>query len=849
MWDSQRLRDTFLSFFKEKGHTVVPSSSLIPEKDPTLLFTSAGMVQFKPLWKGEVKLPYKRATSCQKCLRLSDIDRVGETIRHDTFFEMLGNFSFGDYFKREAIEWAWEFLTDVLGIPGEKFMISVYPEDEETYSIWRDVIGIPPERIVKLEDNFWGPAGGSGPCGPDTEIHYDMGEEFGDCTPVDEECDRFIELWNLVFPQFNQVGDERLPLENRGVDTGMGLERLAMVMQGKKNIFETDLFLPIIQTASDIIGIKYQEHKRPLHIISDHIRALTFAISDGAYPSNEGRGYILRRILRRALLQAHKLGVDEPVLYRLVPSVVDIMKGQYPELKETINRVSLIIKAEEERFLKTIDRGLSILEGYLEEIKEEKVLDGTKVFTLYDTYGFPPDLVENIISERGFSIDWEGFEREMERQRERAREKSVFRAKNAGDWVVLKEGESRFTGYDLMEQETEILAYRETDDGIEVILEETPFYAESGGQVGDTGVIEGDGFRIEVKDTQKGETGNVHIGRLEGEIGQGTVFASVDKKRRMNIMRNHTATHLLHRALRMALGEHVKQEGSLVAPDRLRFDFSHPSSLNDEEIARINEIVNQVILEERNVFAKVMPYEEAISSGAIAFFGEKYGDTVRVIEVEGFSKELCGGTHVNNTASILGFRIVSEKGIAAGIRRIEAITGEAFIKDAIYLNDTLSTISEILKTKEPIKRVQELQNTVKELQKNVKSLEQQIVKEMIVKLQSSFEEMKGIKYMVEEVNLGKDAVRKIADTLRQKNPDSCGILGIPEKGSIFLVAFSGEKVIDRVKAPDLLRAISQYVKGGGGGRPHLAEGGGRNPDGFKEVKKVFGEILQKIIKG
>lgn len=848
MYNAQDLRNAFINFFKGRGHTVYPSSSLIPEKDPTLLFTSAGMVQFKPFWSGEKELETRRATSIQKCLRLSDIDSVGYTPKHDTLFEMLGNFSFGDYFKKEAIGFAYEFLFENLKIDINRVVITVHPDDDESFNIWKDM-GFKEEKIFKLKDNFWGPAGGSGPCGPCTEIHYDLGEAFGNCCITDENCDRFIELWNLVFPQFNFQNNEFLPLKNKGVDTGMGLERLAMVIQEKNNIFETDLFMPIIKRIEEITDKKYEEHKKEFHIISDHTRALTFAISDGAYPSNDGRGYVLRRLLRRSVINLHKFGIDEPTLYKIVPEIVKMMQEQYPELLTNINKISLIVKSEEERFLETLDRGLNLIDDYVKDSKDNTI-SGDKLFILYDTYGFPPDLVKLITKEKDIKIDFEGFEKEMEKQREKSRRFSTFKTQEKGEWVVLKNEPSEFTGYERFEEETEIISYRFINDKIEIILKKTPFYAESGGQIGDKGIIEGEGFKILIEDAQKDARGNIHIGKLEGELNSFEVFAHIDKNKRRNIMKNHTSTHILHKALKMVLGEHIKQEGSLVSFDRLRFDFSHPAPLKDDEVRKIEEIVNSIILDGKDVKFKILPYKEAVKEGAVAIFGEKYGDIVRLIEIEGFSKELCGGTHVKNTSEILGFKIISEKGIAAGIRRIEAITGEEFLNSYFDKNSKVSIITELLKTKEEniIKRVEEL---IKENDENIKKLKEYEKKFIdieytnLLSKQKSFEE---IKYVVDEVRLSKDGMRKLATRFLEKNDHLFGIILKDENGNVLVVSFSGKEAQKKIKANEIIMMISKYISGGGGGKSNIAEGGGKNTEGIKNIIEGFDGILQEYFK-
>ncbi|MCK4574794.1 alanine--tRNA ligase, partial [candidate division WOR-3 bacterium] len=654
------LRKVFLEFFKEKDHTVVKSAPLVIKDDPSLLFNSAGMVQFKPYWSGTVPLPYKKACSVQKCFRLSDLDKVGKTPFHDTFFEMLGNFSFGDYFKKEAIEWGWEFVHEILNLPQEKLLVTVYKEDKEAYDIWKNRIGLPDEKIFRLKTNFWGPAGTTGACGPSSEIFFDLGEEFGKvengCT-IENECDRFVEIWNIVFPQFDRQEDgSDKPLKNRGIDTGMGLERTLMVCNDKKSIFDTDLFQPIIKT------IKKGNIEVSKKIIADHIRALTFTITEGVVPSNEERGYVVRRLLRHAVIEGKKLGFDEPFLYTLVGTVVDGMSDAYPEIKEKAEHTSLVIKSEEERFLNTLESGLSIFNEMIESLVKEKskTIPGTYIFKLYDTFGFPVELTEELATEKGFSLDREGYESEMKKQRERAKTAAKFT--NIGVFEKSLKKESNFIGNETLCSETTILAIKNIDGNVGILLEETPFYSEMGGQVGDTGTIVNDEIKIEIIDTQPSTHGPIHIGRvLQGNPEEGIkVRAKVNSERRMDIARNHTATHLLQSSLRGILGKHVHQEGSLVSPDRLRFDFTHFSALSKEEINRIETLVNEKIFSNLPVESFMAEFNEAKKMGAIALFDEKYKDTVRVIKISDVSMELCGGTHLKRTGEIGLFIILSE---------------------------------------------------------------------------------------------------------------------------------------------------------------------------------------------
>jgi alanyl-tRNA synthetase len=647
---SNELRKSFLKFFEKKGHTIVPSMSLIPRDDPSLLFTSAGMVQFKPLWTGAVPLPYRRAASVQKCLRTSDLDNVGRTRRHLTFFEMLGNFSFGDYFKEEAIIWAWEYLTKILAIDASKLSVSVYEDDDEAYDIWHKKVGLNKDIIFRLgeEDNFWGPAGNSGACGPCSEIFYDLGKKFScgkkTCAPGCD-CDRFPEVWNLVFPQFNQtVAGERLPLKNRGVDTGMGFERLASVLQGKDSPFHTDLFFPIIEDIADHKKIEYgssQDIDIAINVLADHTRALVFAIGDGIIPSNEERGYVIRRLLRRAVRLCKNLGIEDAFLYKLVPKVVDMYREAYPDLAERREEITLVIKSEEERFLATLEKGLVQLE---EMTGSRKKISGEDAFRLYDTYGFPIELTKEIAKEKGIQVDEQRFMAMLHEAREMSKAKAKFIPK--GEWKVLKQGAGSFVGYDSSTVETEILRYNEHDHTIELVLETSPFYAEAGGQVGEQGDITGKEYKLDVLDTYWYQGMIVcHCKLSSGKFTPGKVRAHVDMYKRKESARAHTATHLLHAALRETLGEHARQEGSFVEPGRFRFDFTHFKALSDDEINAIETLVNEKILSALPVEKFFTSLDEAKKMGAMAIFGEKYGDRVRVVKISDFSIELCGGIH------------------------------------------------------------------------------------------------------------------------------------------------------------------------------------------------------------
>ncbi len=850
MCSSDKLAEEFLNFFKEKGHKIVDSSPLIPD-DKTLLFTSAGMVQFKPLWSGEIPVEFSRATTVQKCLRLSDLTEVGKTFWHDTFFEMLGNFSFGDYFKEETIIWGWEFLTEVLGIPEEKLFISVYTEDDEAYNIWKEKIKVPEDRIIRRDDNFWGPAGGKGPCGPDSEVFYDMGKEFGDCG-FDGECDRYIELWNHVFPQYNQREDGRYPLKNKGVDTGMGLERLAMIMQNKTSIFETDLFFPIIQAAENLTEAKYKDNERIFNIIADHTRALVFAISEGAYPGNAGRGYVLRRLVRRALTSARKIGVEKPILNELVPSAISIMKNRYPYLKEKIEQVALIIKSEEKRFIETLASGISILNEIVDEAKNKKDLKicGKDAFKLYDTYGFPLTLTKEIAEEEGLLVDEEEFKREMEKQKERARQKNEFETEDNIEWKIVEEAKSEFVGYDREKCTSEILAYRKTNGDFELVLKKTPFYAEKGGQVGDTGVIGGEGWKLIVKDTFPSKLGNVHKGKLTGKFKISRVTAEIDVGRRSAIRKNHTTTHLLHKVLKTVLGDWVKQEGSFVAPDHFRFDFTHPKPLEEEEIKLVEQEVNKAIVKGMKVKTEVLPFDEAVKKGAVALFTEEYGQIVRMVSIDNFSRELCGGTHLNNTIEAGVFKITSETGIASGVRRIEGVTGFSTYRWIRETEDLLQEIEFLLETdrKSLPKRIEKATALMKEQKKRIEKMESQAAGAKVKELLDKFTKLEGYDFLATKVEGSKESLRKLAGQLKQNMPEGIGLLVSDLGSSVFVVLFVGEKIKEKLNAGELIRKVCRIVNGGGGGDRERAEGGGSEVKKIPEMLKAFPDIVKEALR-
>jgi alanyl-tRNA synthetase len=862
MKSGKELRNLFLDYFKDKNHTIVKSSPLIPE-DPTLLFTVAGMVQFKQYFSGINEPPYKRVTSCQKCLRVggkaSDLENVGKTIRHHTFFEMLGNFSFKDYFKEDAIKWAWEFLTEIIMIDRKKIQVSVHKSDVDAYNIWKDQVGLSADIIHRLgdKDNFWGPAGGQGACGPSSEIFYDLGPKFdnmpGNCSVL-TGCNRYVEVWNLVFPEFDQsINGRRKPLKNSGIDTGMGLERLAMIVQGKKSNYETDLFYPIIEEIQNITGREYRENLVEMRIITDHIRALVSAISESIYPSNDGRGYVLRRLLRRAVRQLNKLGWEEPILYKLVSPVVDILGDIYPEIKERYNQTSIVIKSEEEKFFRSLKRGLFYYEDMKKNVldKKKKVLDGKSLFILYDTYGFPMDLLKVIVEDDGLVLDEAGFEKELIKAKEIAKASSKFKDEGKYQWVYFKKGKSKFTGYDTLEGMTKIYAYRIRGKEIDIVLAETPFYAESGGQVGDSGRISGSDWYIDVRDTQKSPMGFVHIGKLSGELKNESVYSKVDTKKRFDIARNHTATHLLHSTLRKVLGDHINQEGSFVSDNKTRFDFSHPLSLSKEEIYEVERMINKKILENIPISIDELPIDEAKKTGAISLFGEKYGETVRIVSIGDFSKEFCGGTHLKNTGEIGLFRIINESAVASGIRRVECITGFHAYEKALKDEETIESISDILSY--PQDKIED--SIVKLLNENInlKNLSQQFEDKIlkfklpdVLNNKGMYDKITIIPYILDFGD--KETAKKLMDILKEMLKNRYIILiGNVISGNPYIVIRVSNDVKNRINAKKLAKYVSGFIKGGGGGSDEMAECGGRYVEGMKEAfDNLFNYIITDI---
>ncbi|MCG7601445.1 alanine--tRNA ligase [Halomonas sp. McH1-25] len=843
---SADIRQAFLTFFEEQGHTIVPSSSLVPDNDPTLLFTNAGMVPFKDVFLGRDPRPYVRATSAQRCVRAggkhNDLDNVGYTARHHTFFEMLGNFSFGDYFKRDAIRFAWTFLTERLGLPAEKLWVTVHVSDDEAEKIWKEEIGIDPERFSRLdEDNFW-QMGDTGPCGPSSEIFFDHGPDVFGGPPgsPDEDGDRYIEIWNLVFMQFDRDAAGNLnPLPKPSIDTGMGLERVAAVLQGVHSNYEIDLFQNLLEAAAEIIG--HGDTTTPsLRVIADHIRSCAFLITDGVLPSNEGRGYVLRRIIRRAIRHGHKLGAREAFFHKLVAALDAEMGDAYPELRKARAQIEKVLLKEEEQFARTLDHGMGLLEAALGELSGD-TLPGETVFKLYDTYGFPYDLTADICRERGVTLDEVGFQRELEAQRERARAASQFGADYSASVEV--EGKTEFTGYDQLEGEARITALvdesgnalAELDEGAKgvVVLDRTPFYGESGGQVGDTGYLEADGVRFQVTDTQKQAGHHLHHGVVvAGRLSVGgTVRPRVDASLRAATMRNHSATHLLHEALKRVLGDHVQQKGSLVSAERLRFDFSHFEAMTREQLAEVEAIVNQQVLANAATCIEHMTLDEAKAKGAAALFEAKYGDDVRVLTIgaDDFSIELCGGTHVARSGDIGAFHILAETGIAAGVRRIEAVTGEGALD---YFRDqeaSLVRLGERLKAKpeQVEERVESLIERNRTLEKELERLKAKLASAASSDMLAEASDVAGVKVLAKQVEgvSGKE-LRGLMDQLKNKLGSGILVLGAAEGGKVSLIAGVTDDLTSRIRAGELVNHVAAQVGGKGGGRADMAQAGG-----------------------
>jgi len=873
---SNEIREKYLKFFESKGHKITPSASLVPS-DPSILLTIAGMVPFKPIFLGQVKSSLKRAVTSQKCIRTNDIENVGKTARHHTFFEMLGNFSFGDYFKEDAIKWAWEFFTEVIGFSEEKLWVSIYKDDDESYDIWHNVIGLPEKRIVRLgeEDNFW-KVGPTGPCGPCSEIYIDLGEEKaskeGGGVGVDE---RYLELWNLVFMQYNREEDGSLtPLPKQNIDTGLGLERIASVLQKADTDFETDLFFPIIKFVAQNAGIKYKEDRKKdlaLKVIADHIRALVFMISDGIVPSNEGRGYVLRMLLRRAFRYGKVINYNQPFLYEVAPVVIDLMKEVYPKIYKEENRICQIILAEEKRFQETLNVGIQILDNIKEELKQKNKdkLSGKDAFKLYDTYGFPLELTRDILEEDGFGIEEDDFKNEMKIQKERSRESRVKTKVSVEDDkiaqklyqdILKSQGETNFIGYDSVEAKCKVIAITKEDklvdkaaagDKCKIYLEKTPFYAEKGGQIGDKGVISSisrNNLLAEISDTQAPIEGLIaHFAEVsKGEIKVGEeVLARVDSLRRKAIARNHTATHLLHRALQDVLGDHVKQSGSAVNNNHLRFDFSHFAPLTMEELEKIESLVNEKILDELKVETKISTFDKAKEMGAIALFGEKYGEQVRVVKIGEFSLELCGGIHLNSTSNIGLFKILNEEGIGSGIRRIEAVTGDGALKYIKEKENIIKEVSDKLQTTPsgiPLK-INQLIDDTNIIKKKIKIIRNKLAHYEVNLLISKKKEIKGVNIISLKIEAeDNNDLRNWGDLIKDKIKSGIVVLGTElDNGKVALLAMVTDDLAEKgYNAGNIIKAIAPIVSGKGGGKKTMAQAGGSKVGKLNQaLEKVF----------
>ncbi len=863
-------RKTFIEYFKKHNHNVVRSSSLVPDNDPTLLFTNAGMVQFKRIFTGDEKREYSTAVTSQKCVRAggkhNDLENVGYTARHHTFFEMLGNFSFGEYFKEQAVQFAWDLLINGYGLDQSKLWVSVYLDDDEAYNLWRDKVGVPEDRIVRLgkEDNFWA-MGDTGPCGPCSEIHIDRGEEFGcdreDCA-VGCECDRYLELWNLVFMQYerDETGEMK-PLPKPSIDTGLGLERIVSVLQDTKTNYETDLFVPIMERVEELCGKKTYETRQTevaMKVIADHSRSTAFLISDGVLPSNEGRGYVLRRIIRRAIRYGRNLGLKKPFLHHTIQKVFDIMGDAYPELRKSSSFIFNVVKNEENQFLETLDNGIKLLDDTILNLEKENknIIPGKLIFKLYDTFGFPVDIIQDVTKDKNISLDLEGFNKEMDEQRKRSKNKIKFEGVSEAYKSLTQQGiKTEFTGYKVLEDQSKILIIvkdgkkidmAETGDQIEIVTLKTPFYAESGGQAGDQGIFSNKECTIAVNATFADPSGiTIHQGIVEkGQVKENNEFKlKVNADKRMRTANNHTSTHILHYALRKVLGDHVKQAGSLVNSDRLRFDFSHFSKVTDKELANITEIVNQKIRENHLVLTKEMSMDDASKSGATALFEEKYGDRVRVVSLGEFSKELCGGTHTERTGNIGLFKILSEEGIASGVRRIEALTGAKAIDEMNSDNALLKLSGSFLKDSKkniPIK-IESLLKEKKEMQKEIESLKTKIASKFIDNIDEDIKEINGIKVLSKKVEIENSSqLRDLADKFKAKLKSGVLLLGAESNGKVLLISIVTDDLIKKYKAGDIVKTAAAIVGGGGGGRPDMAQAGGSNPLNLdKALNSIF----------
>ena len=869
------LRRLYLDFFESKGHLKMKSFSLVPHNDNSLLIINSGMAPLKPYFTGQEIPPKRRVTTCQKCIRTGDIENVGKTARHGTFFEMLGNFSFGDYFKTEAIHWSWEFLTEVVGLDANRLYPSIYEDDEEAFDIWNKEIGIAPERIFRFgkEDNFW--EHGAGPCGPCSEIYYDRGEKYGcgkpGCT-VGCDCDRYMEVWNNVFSQFNNDGHGHYTdLIQKNIDTGMGLERLAVVVQDVESIFDVDTLQALRNKVCEMAGVKYKEDEKQdvsIRVITDHIRSVTFMVSDGIMPSNEGRGYVLRRLLRRAARHGRLLGIQDKFLSKLCETVIEGSKDGYPELEEKKEFITKVISEEEEKFNKTIDQGLSILADMEKALEEQNknVLSGEDTFKLYDTYGFPIDLTKEILEEKNITIDEEGFSKCMNEQREKARKARKVSNYMGADATVYDEIDpaitSEFVGYDKLKNDSKVTVLTTEEDVVEalsegdkgtIIVDETVFYATMGGQEGDKGYITSPEGEFKVDTTIKLKGGKIgHVGVMtKGMIKAGdTVTLLVDSEYRADTCKNHSATHLLQKALRMVLGNHVEQKGSYVDPERLRFDFTHFQSMTAEELKKVEDIVNEKIVEAIPVETKIMTIEEAKKTGAMALFGEKYGESVRVVCIDDFSKEFCGGTHVANTANIRLFKIISEAGVAAGVRRIEALTDKGVLKYYEELEKLVKEASEAAKTEsvQLVRRIHTMNDEIKALSSENEKLKAELANNALGDVSDNVVEIKGVKFVATKVdNVDMNELRNLGDKI--KNEIGSGVvLVVSAIGSdkVNMIAMATDDAVAKgAHAGNLIKAVASLVGGGGGGRPNMAQAGGKNPAGIPELLKKAPNVLEE----
>ena len=859
---SAQIREAFLHYFNEQGHSIVPSSSLIPGNDPTLLFTNAGMVQFKDVFLGTDKRAYSRATTSQRCVRAggkhNDLENVGYTARHHTFFEMLGNFSFGDYFKQDAIRFAWTFLTEVLQLPKDRLWVTVHHSDDEAEKIWKEQIGVDPERFSKLdEDNFWS-MGDTGPCGPCTEIFFDHGTDVAGGPPgsPDEDGDRYIEIWNIVFMQYNRSADGRMAaLPKPSVDTGMGLERVAAVMQQVHSNYEIDLFQKLLAAAAKAVGCQ-NEQQQSLRVIADHIRSSCFLITDGVVPSNEGRGYVLRRIIRRAIRHGNKLGAQAAFFYELVQAMADVMGDAYPELRAQQAQIEKVLLKEEQQFARTLDNGMSILQQAIDSL-EGSILSGDTVFKLYDTYGFPVDLTADVAREHSLTLDMNGFEQAMSAQRERARSAGQFNV-DYNEQLQL-EGETCFKGYTSLQDRGRVLFLLKEGESVKqisagesgiVVLENTPFYAESGGQVGDAGVLRGDRGQFEVSDCSKEGKHHLHHGKVVEGIIQvdDSVVAEVDQQRRKATALNHSATHLLHAALRNTLGEHVQQKGSLVDSERLRFDFSHFEAVTAEQIHAIEKQVNEQIRANLSINTEVMALEDAKAKGAVALFGEKYDADVRVLSMGNYSIELCGGTHASRTGDIGLFRITSEAGIAAGVRRIEAVTAERALSFTAEGEILITQMASLLKASKAtlLDKIKQLSERNKQLERELERLNAKLTASQSDSLISNVQHINGISYLAIEIEgANAKSLRDMIDNVKNKLGTGVVVLIAKEGGKVNLVAGVTKDLVGRVRAGDLVSELSKLLGGKGGGRPDMAQGGGVDASAIPLVLQRLPEMLNK----